>query len=692
MTRILAGLMAALLLASAAEATTISADHLEYLANEDKYIATGNVRIVRDGVVVTSQHAVLFNKTGDAELTGSVVYEDATAIINTEKADLNIDKQTGTLQKAIIFIKERAYKDIMKKQTILGLQSQRKGIHYWIYAENVVKQAEDRFQAEKATLTSCDSDPCLRPQEIEKKRYLGAPEQVMAGSSPAWTVQGENVDLRVGEKLTADKTTLNAKGTPFFYSPYFYVPMGERSTGFLMPIIGSSTFKGFMFNSSFYWAIDDNKDATIGIEYMSKLGIGKRLEYRYLDFNGSGDWSFYHLWDKESRRNYVEIKGKSDIAITPDLKAYADIAYVNHRDFYQRLGSSQNVTSQRFLQSTAEVSLRSGDSSRVYLTGQYWIDLNRDLPRTEPQKLPEVGYTMHPVPAGPFVFDLQTSFTNFVRQENIGGQRLDLMPTLSHTIGDAVRFGQSLSLRGTLYALDDSTDYRSSMNRGSLMYRAYALTRFLKQYESFAHILEPSVEYIYRSRTEQPPVLDSTELFQKASEIRLSMMNRFTFRDSQLALRIVQPYETDPDAAAHSLRPTRLEGNFAAPAWNFTFDVAHDFGYGRLDAVNSLISFPILERTRVSLGERYSRTDELMLYQLGFETNYFKKWMFSGALSYNGKSGGGLRDMSLSATYFDPCWAVSTTVIRRPATVDLPSEIQFMLLFELKGIGVLKLL
>jgi LPS-assembly protein len=513
----------------------------------------------------------------------------------------------------------------------------------------------------------------------------------MEASTPAWTVQGENVDLMVGDRMIANKTTLNAKGVPFFYSPYFYVPMGDRATGFLIPGIGSSSFKGNMVSQGFYWAIDDNKDATIGVDYMSKLGIGKHLEYRYLDFDGRGSWYVYHLYDKGNKHNYVALKGSSDIAITPDLKAYADINYVNHRDFYQRLGTSTNATIQRFLQSTAEVSLMSGDNNRLYLSSQYWIDMNSALPRSEPQKLPELGYAMHPMPVGPFVFDMRTSVTNFVRQVNEGGQRFDLMPTLSHTFGDEVRFGQSLSLRETLYGLHDAPGYSSFQHREAFVYRAYAQSRFLKQYDSFVHILEPSLAYVAQPGTKQLPLFDSTELFQRTSEIQLAIMNRFVFKAATLALRVVQPYETSPIAGTNALRPTRIEGNFTSPTWSLTFDGAQDFAQGRTDTLNSQISFPILERTRLSLGERYSRLDNLMLYTVAFETNYFKQWFFGGSLWYNGKNGG-VRDLSVSLTYADPCWAVSSTVTRRPPTIDLPSDLNFMLLLELKGIGIFKFL
>lgn len=677
---------------SPAAAANITADTLEHFEKEDKYIATGHVRIERDGALVTADRAVLFNRTGDAELEGNVIYEDSTSVMNTEKALLNLDTNTGTLENAIIYLKERPYKGVGQSQgapVMAGLQGQRNKISYWIYGENIVKLAEDRYYAKSATVTSCDVEPCLTPDNLKKNRYLGNPKQVAATSTPPWAFQGSDVDIVTGDRITAGGTTLQAGGVPVMYSPYFSASLRGRETGFLIPGIGSSSFKGFIFKPSFFWAIDDNKDLTASVDYYSKLGIGKGLAYRYLDYDGKGEWSLYHIKDKDVDRNYWEIKGVSDFQISPDSKAYADINYVNHSDFYRRY---TQAASGRFLQSTAEVSSNVSRNQRVYMMGQYLIDQTYDTTVQELQRLPEIGYSINPTRVGPFLVHMTASAANFTRSDEPSGQRLDLMPTITHTFGDAVRFQQSLSLRETAYLLRNDAEQRSSAHRETFGYRASASMRFMKAYDSFTHVIEPSLEYNFVPQTVALPLFDSAELFDRIAEFRISLLNYLRFRESILAVRLSQPYEANPFEGRSYLKPTRLEGNYSAPGYSFVFDIEHSFTNGDTETVNSALNLEIFKRTYLSVGERYSKSNNLMYYTLGLNTQYFRNWMFSAVTSYDTKAETKLRDVAVTATFIQQCWAVSSQITRRPAGAGLPSDVSFSLLFELKGIGVLKFL
>ena len=57
---------------------------------------------------------------------------------------------------------------------------------------------------------------------------------------------------------------LKVKGVPALYLPYMYYPLSNdnRSTGFLMPSYGSSTYKGHTISNAFFWAINRSQDAT----------------------------------------------------------------------------------------------------------------------------------------------------------------------------------------------------------------------------------------------------------------------------------------------------------------------------------------------------------------------------------------------------------------------------------------------
>ncbi|HMK44055.1 MAG TPA: LPS assembly protein LptD [Dissulfurispiraceae bacterium] len=699
-------------------ATTITADSLEHFEKEDKYVALGKVRIERNGAVVTADKGILYNRTGDAELEGNVVYEDQTAMMNSEKAKLNLDKNTGEMQNAIIYIKERKYQDLSRKQALTPIlasmaasantastvastnasgqtmiaELQRQTIHYWIYGENISKLAEDRYHAQRASITSCDSEPCLSPGVIQKQRYLGAPREVAESASPSWAFHGRDVSITVGEKMTAQHVTLRVKDTPVFYAPYFYAPVRERQTGLLIPTVGTSSMKGFIYKQPFFWAIDDNKDATVDVDYFSKLGVGTGLQYRYLDFDGKGQWSVYHLRDKEVRKDYLEIKGQSDYRPTTDIRGFADVNYVNGNDYYRRYGSNTVASSERFLQSSAELSAHAWADNRVYLLGQYWIDLHQDQNAKEPQKLPEIGYFMKPIPLGPLTLSMQSSLANFVRPSDPSGQRLDIMPTLTYSTGDTIRLTQQLSLRETAYWLRNPGTYRATEHRESLEYRAYAFSRFIKTHDDFTHILEPFVEYRFIPKTRNLPQFDSVESFNRTSLVQVGMLNNFTFKAFNAFLKATQPIDMDPQPGTHAVQPTAVALSVFGKGVGVQFDTSHDFSRGRTESANTAAWLEVFNQTRLIVGERYSRTDNIMLYTMGFDSRYWQNWFFSGTLGYDMKQASKLRDVQLVATRMQQCWAVSTTLTRKPGDGVTPSDISFMLLFELKGIGVLKLL
>ncbi|MBI3593201.1 MAG: LPS-assembly protein LptD, partial [Nitrospirae bacterium] len=408
------------------------------------------------------------------------------------------------------------------------------------------KIKENHYYAPAATFTTCDSE------SAKEGRYEGSFRIFRAGS-PDWCFKGNNVDILVGEKMTASNVTYRVKGLPVLYSPYLWAPVKtDRETGFLFPLIGNSTTKGFQFSPAFFWAIDENKDATFSIDYYSKRGIGKGIEYRYLDFNDKGKWYVYHLKDKELNKTFYELKGMHEHQLG-DIRAFVDVNYVNEKDFYKEYAYNRNERIQRFLQSTGEISVPLRNS-RLYLLGQHWIDLqNKDA--HVPQRLPELGYVVNTTGIGPLMFSMSSNIANFSRKIEVSGKRIDINPTLSYSFGDWVQLFQSLSLRETAYNLKNGGTYGSAPHRETFEYRANALTRFLKRYESATHIIEPSLTYQFIPQTHPLPLFDSTESLGKVSLAQFSILNTLTLRNLSLSARLTQPYDFNAVTPAHSLQP-----------------------------------------------------------------------------------------------------------------------------------------
>jgi LPS-assembly protein len=635
---------------SSVSATNIYADHLEYIKQEDIYILTGNVKIEKEDSILTADKLIFNNKTSDAEATGNVRYEDNKSIVITEKAEINMDYKTGKLYNALIFFKEE---------------------NYWINGNNILKITENHYYAKEATFTTCNPDN-LQYSSLEKTD---------------WCFKGQDVDIVVGEKLKAKNVTYRVKGLPVLYSPYIWAPVQtKRQTGFLIPTIGTSSKKGFQLSPSFFWAIDENKDATFSIDIFTKRGIGKGLEYRYIDLNGRGDFYLYYIRDRELKKDFFQIKAFNEYK-DENIKSFLDINYINPDDFFREYSTEKDIRITRFLQSSAEVSLPF-KSSRLYALGQYWIDLKAEDDEI-PQRLPEIGYVVNPRILGPILFSMNTTLTNFYRERDEKGQRLDINPTFSHLIGDSLRLFQSLSLRGTFYNFknDEQTNYI----REIFKYSVTLTTRLFKKYDSFVHILEPYLSYSFTPKTKRPPLFDSIELLNNQSIAEFSLYNQLIFDKLNMYMRLTQPYNLNPENSSDSLMPTSLEISVFGMPFQIKTDVTYDLKRNNLENINSQLDINVSKKLNINIGERYDRAMDIFFLKGGMDGLLTNKLSFSTSLTYDAK-GKGLRDSNLKLRYSEQCWATTLIVTRRPGDKDRPVDYSFVLLIELKGIGTFKAL
>lgn len=639
-------------------ATNIIADNLEYFGQEYKYVATGNVKIEREDAVLRADKIILYDRTFDAEAIGNVRYEDNKALIITEKAEINIDNKTGRLYNALIFFKEG---------------------NYWITGNNLQRISENHYYANEATFTTCDP----KKMDISLIEDKGSPLE-----ETDWCFKGSNVDILLGERLTAKNATYRIKGFPILYTPYLWAPVQtERQTGFLFPILGTSNKKGFRFSPSFFWAIDENRDATFYVDFFSKRGIGKGIEYRYLDFKGNGNFYAYHIRDSELKKDFFELRAYNKYQDSY-IKSFLDINYINNDDFLKEYSLQRDIRISRYLQSSGEVAFPI-ENSRLYILGQYWLDL-KGKDSTIPQILPEIGYFLKPKKIEPFLFSMVASISNFYREEGERGQRLDINPKISYLIGDQIRFLQSISLRESLYNLTKSNGFDSFIHRETFEYSAILSTRFLKKYSSFLHIIEPSLSYRFIPKTKGVPLFDSKEIFNNQSIAELSIYNQFAFDKGTLYLRLTQPYDFNPEENSQSLLPTKLEVSVNGPL-RVRADMTYNFDKNRIETINSELSVKILKDSTISVGERYDRINDILFYKASIDSILSKKLSTGASFWYDAK-GRGLRDSLLRVRYEEQCWATNVIISRRPGDENRPVEYNFIVLLELKGIGTFKVL
>ncbi|MDP2158289.1 MAG: putative LPS assembly protein LptD, partial [Nitrospirota bacterium] len=390
------------------------------------------MKVEQEDATVEADEMVYSEETGDVTATGNVRYDDLQTFFTAKTADLNMEKKTGKLHDADIFFKDD---------------------NYYLRGREIERKSEKEFYSKGETsFTTCD------------------------GPVAAWCFRGKDMNLVVGQRVTAREASLRLRDIPVLYSPYFWAPVyNERQTGFLVPAISNSSSRGFGISIPFFWAIAENRDATFVLDAYSRQGIGTGMEYRFIEPRGlQSAWWLYHIRDHQLHRDFTEFKALHDdrssggiglflnANIVTEKDFYREVA--SHKEFYREISPNNEKNIQRFLETTAEVNIPF-DNARAYLLAQYWIDLKRTTGDI-PQKLPEIGYIMNYTRLGSFLVSAEASAMNFWKKNGVSARRLDVYPTVLHAVGSDVVLSQIVAVRGTAYQFYN--DAGTSSNNQSL--------------------------------------------------------------------------------------------------------------------------------------------------------------------------------------------------------------------------------
>lgn len=277
------------------------------------YVAEGNVRFESEGMLLTADSVTYDSDKGTLWATGQVAvdWKDFTAT----GSELNYDMKAGT------GVLKDAY----------GVQQDGE---FTVAGREIQKTGEDWYTLVDGTFTSCTA------------------------AVPPWSMSMTRGRFHVDNYAFLTNPTFKARTAPLLWLPYLVWPIKpDRSTGLLIPEIGSSTSKGFTVNNALFIAPADWWDDTVYLDGYSELGWGVGEELRYAPSTDTYGWFHgYYIkqkTDDQKRWNFVWThlqtlpKGWFFLA---DVNLLSDINFP--RDF-----------NRDYAQSTV-----SGTDSRIFLT------------------------------------------------------------------------------------------------------------------------------------------------------------------------------------------------------------------------------------------------------------------------------------------------------------------------------------
>ena len=535
----------------------IVADEIDYDDKTGYYTGKGNVAITKEDKKLTADFVHFDQKTMKVYAKGHVIMTSGEDTVTGTSMEMDLETETGSIYNGTIFIKAN---------------------HFYLKGNRIQKVGKDSYAVEKASITTCDGD------------------------KPAWKITGRNLKVTIEGYGFVKHATLWTNKVPVLYTPFLVFPVKlKRQSGLLAPQIGYSDRKGVEFNQPFYWAINENSDATFYLHSMTERGEKYGLEYRYiLGENSKGTIMFDFLNDKkvddgtgDSSENWGY---KEDRALRPNSDRYwfrmkldqsmpfdfslkLDADFVSDQDYlheFQGGYTGFNKTKKNFEKNFGRGIDEYDDTIRVNslsLTKSWsqfslygetrWYDnviQRRQFKKYSPLLLlPRIRFrgSKQKIFNTPFYFDLKSEYKYTYRRLSTKTQRTEVYPKiyLPLSLKDYLSFETSLGVRETLW---DINKYKSSSGEGTYNRELYDFTLDLQtdiykvfdmkgeRLDRIKHTINPQIVYYFipeeKAKDEYPERrIGQTNL------LTYSITNTFTAKVKEKGEKLGAPFKNDSD-------------------------------------------------------------------------------------------------------------------------------------------------
>jgi LPS-assembly protein len=645
----------------------IQADYLERRPAENLLRFQGSVDIKYGDIRIFADAVEVNTETGDGTAEGKVRFEDPTRQVAAERAEFNLFTKIGTLYET---------SGSLKGKSVTHLRGEKpQPVTFYFAAERFVRETEDRSRISRGSLTSCP------------------------GPNPGWQFKAQDSTIEEEGYAHLSHVTFWIKNVPVFYTPYFLFPAkSERATGILPPGFGTSNIIGFFLNNAFFWAINDQSDATIGVDYWSKRGIRPDLEYRYiLSPEDHGQFNALFLDDDLTGNQFWKVWGASQQNLPGQIKGILALDLMS-KDNYDRTFEVVDLLSRTRREADSYLSLiRNWENGAAGLQARQLVDVENQADERL-QRYPDLAFDFLPTPLpwGPLTFGLGALATNFLddRTASLGGnldeQRFILLPQLSWTLAQRpwAAITPFLGFQETVFDLTkqgleaQSVPMMGTEIRGPQLFRIYGS----QQGTQYKHVVEPSITYNwipqFSEKTLQQPFDIFDDVFHR-NDFMFSITNRIYTRTVNpegasetrefALLRISQGLDlTGQQGAAFTrIAPGPFFSDLSLEArarltstLTLRSDVAYDSAQSQIDIANAGITFQPAPFTSISVERRFRRNPNIDFINGSIGLTLPKGVGLTYSSGYNARDKS-FAGNSVTASYRSECWTLRLEMIQR---------------------------
>ncbi|MGC2000906.1 MAG: putative LPS assembly protein LptD, partial [Candidatus Acidiferrales bacterium] len=240
------------------------------------YYADGDVDVRYQNTRLRADHVEYNEDTQVVTARGHVQLDYETQHVEAEDARYEVNTGHGT------FHHVRATFAIQRRPTPTLLISPNP---IYFEAEDAERVDPTTYRVHKAWMTVCKPD------------------------RPTWKFYAPEATVYMKTSVHLENGNFRLFSVPVLYLPYATFPAEkQRTSGLLIPDIGDSTSKGFIFGDAVYWAPTDWADLTLGTNYYSRRGWAQRGDLRMRPWeNARLDVTYTGVVDRGLRESTGEL-------------------------------------------------------------------------------------------------------------------------------------------------------------------------------------------------------------------------------------------------------------------------------------------------------------------------------------------------------------------------------------------------
>jgi len=481
----------------------VNGDKVEYIQDKNIIVASGNIRVNYDDVVLTCEKITVHTDTKLGICEGQVKIVQGSKMFTGEHIEYNFEQKTGRILKGEV-----------------------SAAPFFGYAGDIEKESDELVELRDGYATTCDHD------------------------KPHYRIVAKEIQFYLNDKIVARHVYLYLGDVPVMYVPYYVQPIMDYKTKItVMP--GYMDEWGYYALGSYRYYMSEEMKGYVRLDYRHKKGLGTGVDNNInLKKLGEGLFRYYYTQENNALtmaptgdvRDRYRMQYKHSLDLTPDTKAMLEINKTSDRDFVK------DYFFRELDDGWSPDNYLSVVNSKENYNMQLLVRKQLDKFVTVTERLPEAKLEVYDQRLWEtnFYYYNELSFSNLRNvydeatilddEESVRANTYNKLSYVTKTFG-FLYTTPYIATRQTYYSKNmwgDENNFRQiyeyGLNLSTKFYKMWDVKTAFCDINNLRHVVTPSVNFFHRH---QPTIasenlirFDEIDGYNKANSINLSLENK----------------------------------------------------------------------------------------------------------------------------------------------------------------------